>query len=166
MIWRRSISPLRRPFAHLVQSFERFQFCEKYLLFKLLEGKDKPGKIGTLLATCMLTMMKVIMMTKMLTIMRPNVDKDVDNNEKPNETKILAIMRNLMLTKMTTTTRWRRKLRRDWLLPPPPKRGRVAVPHLQQRSKQDMQRNQKSALAYILPWKKNITNLHQKQRQN
>ena len=162
MIWRRSISPLRRPFAHLVQSFERFQFCEKYLLFKLLEGKDKPGKIGTFLATCMLTMMKVIMMTKMLTIMRPNADKDVEIMRNLMMTKILAIMRNPMLT---TPTRWRRKLRRDWLLPPPPKRGRVAV-HLQQRSKQDMQRNQKSALAYILPWKKNITNLHQKQRQN
>ena len=67
--------------------FERFQFCEKYLLFKLLEGKDKPGKIGTFLATCMLTMMKVIVMTKMLTIMRPNADKDVDNNEKPDADK-------------------------------------------------------------------------------
>ena len=89
-------------------------------MFKLLEGKDKPGKIGTFLATCMLTMMKVIVMTKMLTIMRPNADKDVE------------IMRNLMMTKLITTTRWRRKLRRDWL-PPPPKRGRVAVHHFQQR---------------------------------
>ena len=29
MIWRRSILPLRRPFAHLVQTFSRFQFCKK-----------------------------------------------------------------------------------------------------------------------------------------
>ena len=56
-------------------------------MFKLLEGKDKPGKIGTFLASCMLTMMKVIVMTKMLTIMRPNADKDVDNNEKPDADK-------------------------------------------------------------------------------
>ena len=102
-------------------------------------------------------------------------DKDVDINEKPNADKMLTIMRNPMLTKILTIMRpnadkadhddkVEKEAEERLAAAAAAEEGEGGGP--QPPTKVKARHAKKLAPAYILPWKKKITNLYQKQRKN